>query len=370
MADTAYGVNAPEAVKLWSFKLAREALKRCYVKRFMGKDKNDKNNLISIKNEANKGPGDRIRHTIRMQLTGRGAQGDTTLEGNEESLSTFTQDLTVNQLRHATRSDGKMTEQRIPFSIREEGMDAQADWWADKWDLWFFNHVCGYTPAQVVPGDTIDTGHNTVLAPTRQVFPLAIANDQSLTSPTDHKFSLILIDKAVERAKVTTTGANPPPLRPIMVDGKPWFVVFLHPYQVTDLRTTTSATTAHPVLWYDIQRSRIQGGQGRDNPIFSGALGEYNGCILHESTRVTQGVHASTGAAISTVRRAALCGAQAAVCGFGQGHDAQTYDWFEQMFDYGNKLGVKSGCISGLCKTQYNSADFGTIVMSSYAAQH
>jgi hypothetical protein len=65
-----------------------------------------------------------------------------------------------------------------------------------------------------------------------------------------------------------------------------------------------------------------------------------------------------------------LCGAQAAVAGFGQGHDQSSYDWFEQLFDYGNKLGVKAGCISGLKKTVYNSADFATVVMSTRAAAH
>lgn len=365
--DTGYGVNAPEAVKLWSFKLAREALKKTYAKRFMGKDSNS---MIYIKNETNKSPGDRIRCTLRMQLTGRGIQGDAQLEGEEESLTTFTDDFIINQLRHAVRSEGKMTEQRIPFSIREEAMTGLADWWADKWDTWMFNQLCGYRPAQVVPGDTIDTGNNDIAAPSRQVFPLAVSNDQGLTSPTDHRFSLVLIDKAVERAKVTTTGAVPPPLRPIMVDGKPYFVAFLHPYQVTDLRTITSTTTAYPVLWYDLNRSRIQGGEKSSNPIFSGALGEYNGVILHESTRVTQGANSGTDAAITTVRRAVLCGAQAAICGFGQGHDQSSYDWFEQLFDYGNKLGVKAGCIGGLKKSRYNSQDFGAIVMSSYAVQH
>jgi len=321
--------------------------------------------MIMQKDETNKGPGDRIRCTLRMQLTGDGIQGDGTLEGNEESLTTFTDDLIINQLRHAVRSEGKMTEQRIPFSIRAESMEGLSDWMADRWDTWFFNQVCGYTPQS----DTRFTGHNSVSAATRIVRPGSVSADQSLT--TSDVFSLILIDKAVEEAKVTTTGSNPPPIRPIMVDGKPYFVAFLHPYQVTDLRTKTSSSTSHPVLWYDIQRSAIEGGQRQGNPIFNGALGEYNGVILHESTRVTQGVNGSdSSAAVTTARRAVLCGAQAAVCGFGQGHDKSTYDWFEQMFDYGNKLGVKAGCIAGLKKCQYDSADFGAIVMSSYAASH
>lgn len=365
MADTAYGVNANEAVKLWSTKLAREALKRTYIKRFIGPDSRS---MIQQKNETSKGPGDRIRIILRMQLTGDGVLGDGDLEGNEESLTTFTEDLIINQLRHAVRSDGKMTEQRIPFTIREEGMNGLADWWADRWDTWAFNQLCGYTPANLTP---TRTGHNTITAPSRQVWaddtsPETNNADEDIL-PAD-VFTLFEIDKAVELAKVTTTGQGPVPIRPIMVDGEPWFVVFLHPYQVTDLRTNAAANT---VTWYDIQKAAIQSGVGvPKNPIFSGALGTYNGCILHESTRITNGVNSGTGAAITTVKRAVLCGAQAGVCGFGQGHDKSTYDWFEQLFDYGNKLGVKAGCISGVKKSRYNNADFGCVVMSTYGASH
>ena len=92
MADTAYGVNDNEAVKLWSTKLTHEALKRTYVKRFMG---TSSSSMVVQKNETNKGPGDRIRHILRMQLTGDGILGDGDLEGFEESLSTFTDDLSL-----------------------------------------------------------------------------------------------------------------------------------------------------------------------------------------------------------------------------------------------------------------------------------
>jgi N4-gp56 family major capsid protein len=354
--DTGYGVNANEAVKLWSRKLAREALRKTYIKNFMGPGSDS---MIQVKNETNKGPGDRVRVTLRMQLTGDGVQGDATQEGNEESLSTYTDDLLINQLRHAVRSEGKMTEQRIPFDIREEAMMGLSDWWADRWDTWFFNQACGYT----TQADTRYTGNNTVTAPSRQVWPGTTTADQSLNTAagvTD-VFTLTLIDKAVELAKTGT-----PPIRPIMVDGEKWFIVFIHPYQTTSLRAFPVTATAQ-VTWYDLQKAFLQGTGSAKNAIFTGALGTYNGCILHESYRVPQGVHSSSGVAVTTARRAVLCGAQAAVAAFGQGHDQNSYDWFEQLFDYGNKLGVKAGCISGLKKSVYNSTDFGTVVMSSKA---
>lgn len=84
--------------------------------------------------------------------------------------------------------------------------------------------------------------------------------------------------------------------------------------------------------------------------------------------RVTQGVHSTSGAAQTSVRRAVLCGAQAGIMGFGKNFGLKEYYWREELFDYGNQLGVSGGCIFGLKKTVYNSVDFGTVVISTYAA--
>lgn len=134
MAQSSWGVNANEAVKLWSRKLMREALKQTWASKFMG---TDSNSLCQILDDTSKGPGDRVRSILRMQLGGAGIQGDGTLEGNEESLVTYTDDIVIDQLRHAVRSGGKMSEQRIPFSVREEARMGLQDWWADRWDTWF-----------------------------------------------------------------------------------------------------------------------------------------------------------------------------------------------------------------------------------------
>jgi hypothetical protein len=71
------------AVKLWAKKLFEEALKQTYFSRFMGPGTS---NVVQLKDETSKGPGDRITIGLRMQLTGAGVQGDGTLEGNEEAL--------------------------------------------------------------------------------------------------------------------------------------------------------------------------------------------------------------------------------------------------------------------------------------------
>ncbi len=349
MATTDYPVNSPLAVKRWSSELMKEALKKTFALQFMG---TGSDSLIQIKTEVNKDAGDRITFGLRQQLTGAGVAGDNDLEGNEEALVTYTQNVTIDQLRHAVRSAGKMSEQRVPFTVRDEARDGLADWWSDRIDKWFFNQITGNT----AQADTRYTGMQATTAPdsAHAVFPGAETAESSLSATSSNRFSLALIDKAVERGKLAVNR-----LRPIRTDGGDYLVAFLHPYQVTSLRQGTASSQ-----WSDIQKAAMQGGQISDNPIFTGALGIYNNVIMHESVRVPLVVGATGGTA--DVARAVLCGAQAACMAFGRGFGKNTFNWVEELFDFKNQLGVAAGCIGGLVKTRFNNSDFATVTMSSY----
>lgn len=134
-------------------------------------------------------------------------------------------------------------------------------------------------------------------------------------------------------------------------------------YQVTSLRTNSASGQ-----WLDIQKAAMSGGQITNNPIYTGALGEYNGVILRQSQDVTNGVSGATGLAITTVRRAVLLGAQAAVVGYGQANYGPTkYRWNEELLDHKRLLEVSAWSIWGLKKTVFASSDFGTVVVSTYA---
>jgi N4-gp56 family major capsid protein len=336
----------------------KEALKKTFALQFMG---TSSDSLIHIKTEVNKDAGDRITFGLRQQLSGAGISGDNTLEGNEEALVTYTQNVTIDQLRHAVRSAGKMSEQRVPFTVRDEARDGLADWWSDRIDRWFFNQVTGHT----AQADTRYTGMQAVTAPDagHMVFAnigpaissgIVAGAESSLSATTVARFNLNIIDRAVERAKVAVNA-----LRPIESGGKRMYVAFLHPYQVTSLRTNTNTGQ-----WQDIQQAAMSGGQVDDNPIFTGALGIYNNVVLHESTRVPLVVGATGGTL--DVARAVLCGAQAACMAFGRGHGKNTFNWVEELFDFKNQLGVAAGCVGGLVKTRFNGSDFATVTMSSY----
>lgn len=362
MAITSFTSANSLTRKAWSARLFEEVLKTCWSGKFMGEGSDS---LCQIKTELKKDKGDQITVGLRMQLTGDGVSGDAVLEGNEEALTFYSDALIIDQLRWAVRNRAGMTSQRVLFDLRMEAKEGLRDWWAGRLDYWFFNQLCGNT-AQT---DVRYTGMQAAIAPDtnhrlwQSISTTSIANDESLTS-TD-VFNLTLIDRAVVRAKTldniaTTTGAVP--IRPIMVGGDPKYVLFLHPYQVYQLRTNTNTGQ-----WLDIQKAAITGGQISKNPIYTGAMAEYNGCVIHEAFRIANGIHSTTGAAQTNVRRAVLCGAQAAIVAFGAGSGPTQMSWDEETFDYEELYGVKAGMIAGLKKTRFNSLDFGVLTLSSYS---
>ena len=355
MATTNYGVNSQETVKLWSRKLFREALKRTWAYKFMG---NDSSSVCQIVEDTSKGSGDRVRVTLRQLLTGAGIAGDGTLEGSEEALTTYTDNVVIDQLRHAVRSGGKMTEQRIPFSVREEARMGLTDWWADRIDTWFMNQLSGHLADIKFTGNQAATNPTIVAGNNRHIFgqlgSTATTEASVGSASASNVMTLTMIDDCVALAKTSA-----PQIRPIRVKGEDKFCMFLHPYQVRDLRISVSTGG-----WMDIQKSAMSGGQVADSPIYTGALGEYNGVVLHESTRVPYGGSA-TGSVQSNNMRAIFVGAQAAAMGFGRGFGTNRMSWVEELFDYRNQLGVSAGLIGGMKKTVFNSNDFGSIVLTT-----
>ena len=355
MATTNYGTNDALAVKLWAKVLAAEALKATKIRPLIGTRKSA---IIHHKTESSKSAGDKVTFGLRMQLTGDGVSEGETLEGNEEALTTYTDAVEINQLRHAVRvaSDDTIDAQRVTFNMRAEARDGLRDWFAKRYSVTFFNQVCGYTPQT----DSKYYGFNSVNAPSsgRQIWAGTATADEGLGA--SDIFDLKYVDYAKEAAETAD-----PKIVPTMINGEDMYVMYLHPYQITDLRTNTSTGQ-----WQDIQKAAMQGGKISDNPLFTGALGVYNNVILRRADDVTQGVNSSTGAAISTVRRAVLLGAQAAAFATGRRGGTLDFKWVEETFDYTNEVGIAATTIMGMKKTRFNSTDFGTIVVSTYADAH
>lgn len=357
MATTEYGVNHPMAVKLWSEKLARDAIGETFVGKFLGESDTS---LFQIKKETSKGAGDKITCGLRSLMTGAGVQGDGSLEGLEEAQEIYSDSILINQLRHAVRSNGRMSEQRVPFSVRKNAYDGLKDWFVERIETCAANQLTGNT-AQT---DTRYTGNNAATAPstangvTRLIVGGSHSAEASLTASTTNAISLADLDKAVALAKTQSQR-----IRPIRYDNKNCYVAFLHPYQIYQLRR--DASTAGN--FFDIQKANLQGGDKKDNPIITGASFMYNNVIVHEWDYLpTIAGTPATGSA-TDFRRGVFCGAQSLLFAYGQGNLANKMSWVEERFDYGNQLGVAAGKIFGIKKAVYNSVDYGTIALSGYA---
>lgn len=359
MAVHTIGVNDALAVKLWSNRMDVEALKETTAYEFMG---TGAGSLAQIMTETQKGAGDSIKWGIRMLATGEGTTENETQEGNEEGLTRYSDVMVINELGHAhrVRAEGTIDRQRVPYDMREECYDSLKDWTADRVDTWFFNQLAGNTVAGL---STKYSGFNAAIAPSATRIlrgGSALTTDQAVNGDATAVFKLSLIDKAVNIAKTTS-----PMLRPIKGLGKDVdYVCFIHPNQTLSLR----ADTATAGNWFDLQGKRLQGGETAASGLYTGALGIYNRTLIVENNRVPLGVHSTTAAAQSLTRRAIFCGAQSLGVAFGKGGGKNKFKWVEELFDYDRELGVRSSFIAGVKKTVYNSVDYGTIVLSTYAA--
>lgn len=360
MAVTNYGVNANEAVKLWRRSLWVETLKDTTMAPLMGEGADS---IIQVTPETNKNAGDRVRFNLAYLLTGDGIEGDATLENNEEAQVTFTDDLLINQLRHAVRSGGQMSEQRIPWSVRELARDQLRDWWADRFDETVINHATGNTT--VTLGQRV--GHNATLAPTsasgntRILYGGGTSTTENSLSADSEEFSLTYIDRALAQADLAT-----PRIRPGRVGGERVYCLVVHPLVRLGLETRTTANT---INWFDIQRAAVEGG-GKRNPMLgmmraAGFVGQYKNVLIKSDDRIP------LAGGTTTVYRNVLMGAQAVGMGFGRrygpGAGGVGFQWVEKLFDYDNQLGVASRLIWGVKKMQFNSRDHATIVISAHA---
>jgi N4-gp56 family major capsid protein len=348
MAATEYTLNHPMAKQHWSSVLFREALADTQLLKFMGKDSGS---MIQVK-ESMKSDGYKETFGLRMQLAGRGRTGDQTLEGYEEELTLYNDSVQVDQLRHAVRTKGRASEQRVPFSTREEAKDGLKDWLSGRVDTVVMNHLAGISTET----DAAYTGNNSITAPdaTHIIYANGESAETNLSDSTSSRFTLTLFDEAIEKAKTLS-----PIIRPIKIKGSSYYCAFLHPNQVKDLRTEVNSGK---VTWYGVQSSALQGSGNMDNPIFTGALGTYNNVIIHESNYVP--LAPST----TAVRRAVFCGAQAGVVAFGKASGPGRINWVESLFDYENQLGVAIDTIWGAKRTIFNAKSFGSIVITTGAA--
>lgn len=365
MAETEFGLNHALARQAWANDLAIESLRAQYWARFMSEGDDG---IIKIRTELSKQQkGEKITIGVRMQLTGDGQEGDNRIEGTsyEEALDYYYDYVYIDQRRKSVYpSQGKMDDQRVPYNLRKEGKDALVTWHAEDQDQLQFMYLSG---ARGVAASALNGGYwhfpenwstranNALQTPNSENIVYGGNATGSADMDSSDTFTLSLLDRL--RTKVDTMN---PYMRPAMVDGKRKHVVLIHPYQAYSIRTSTSDGD-----WKWIQANA--GNRGDENRLYSGALGEYNGFILHEHHNVIIFNTYGSGANVEAAR-ALVLGLSAGIVAWGGKSSMGRYDWNEETEDRGNKLVITAGCIHGEKKTRINSKDWGVIAVDTAAA--
>lgn len=299
--------------------------------------------------------------------------------GNEEALDTGTHNMALGLTRIlvSNPNNSSIEQQRTNIPFSETTAKLQANRAMELIDTSVFQQLAGVNPtAFTMNGTTYATaaqklqvqGHNTPTAPTadRIIRAGAVAADQSLTS--NDTMSLDLVDFALE--KITSADQ---PVDPCS-DG--YFKLFLHPYQVVDLRQDSGGK----IQWYTNELAKIQGGKeggltykGGNKPVM---VGEYLNVKIYQAPRVAQGVNGSTSAVVTAARRAVLVGKDALsfaspVGGISASDKQVPFKMFVQLSDYDYIKGMDFRSILGIKKmSPSNAEDIGAFVISTYANAH
>lgn len=314
--------NIPASLvrQAWAKDTWSAILAQSYFNKFTG---TGADSIVQIREELKKEAGDTINIPLLMALKGTGVTGDNTLEGNEESLVYRDFRVQIDQLRHAVRIEGKMLEKRVSLNMRKDAKNSLSLWYARRIDNMIFSALAD--------SPTTD----------RVIYPGTITSESGISA--SDKFNTDIIGKARRKAVEDEDKA----IRPVRIDGQEHYVMVIDEYQARDLMKDQ--------VWLDAQH--YANVRGAKNPIFSGALGMYQGVVIHVSNRVPR----NTGIASVKTSHALFLGAQAAV--FAEGG---TPDWEEDTFDYNNQVGFALGRIFGIAKPRFafdgtNLTDFGVI---------
>lgn len=320
-ADWASGLE----VSRWAKELQVEVGKEIYFSKFMGEGPGS---AIHVK-QVEEGVGKDVTFGLVLQLAGSAITGDSTLEGNEQSLSTYSNTVSLNQKRLAVRDTGKFENSKVLYNFRSTALDLLKQQYAELIDADIFSAL------------TATTGTHAFYRADASASVYANADPKAALNAAD---SISLNDISAMKTIAKLGGAANYKIRPVRVDGKEYYILIVHPEVAYDLFTLAD--------WQTAQREANV--RGDENPLFKGALGIWDGVVVHSHEGIST-FNDGGGASVKGSRNIFM-GAQAACFA-----DNSSMNWIEKTFDYGNQLGISAGKIYGVDIADYNNKDYGVI---------
>lgn len=317
MADQRNQVNIPANLvpKVWAKKVWHEGVKDSYFDKFTAMDGS---NVVHQNKDLTNVKGDSVVFGLMMNLTGSGVEGNRQkLSGSEDTLNIY--DFTVQtQLVRNAVSRFEADDQKSQYDMLKEIKVVLKQWLSD----WLDNKLIDKLTSNNSNAET--------------VYASAAGTQASITA--NDKLTTTIISRAKRKAQM-----HAPKIQPIKIDGMDKYIMLVSPWAARDLKDDPKWLAAQ-------QNANVRGSK---NPIFTGALGEYDGVVLYEYERV---YNINTGASSANVCHNLLLGKQAACFAV-----ARPAKHIEQTDDYGNIAGNGIAFYGAVEKTKFNGSDFGVI---------
>lgn len=364
MSMTNFARLTNEEKTIWAMDFWKQARTYRFLEKFTGTSSDSIIQRVTELKKTTKG--NRAVITLIPDLTGDGVVGDRTLEGNEEGLGLSEAVIRYDQMRNATRHEGKMAEQKSVVTFREEARDKLAYWIADRSDQLAFLTMSGVSYAYNTNG-SLRVGSDfpylefaaDVTAPSTNrhvrwdaTTGLEAGNTAAVAAADTPSWAMIVELKARAKNKF---------IRPIRTkDGIEFYHMFMTPDGMAKLKQDADY----------LANLRNAGQRGAANDLFKGtdtvmvdgiAISEYR--HVFNTAGLTSGVDKWGAGSDVDGQRVLFCGAQALAYA-----DLGMPDWIEEGFDYDNQQSVAIAKIQGFKKPVFYSnvdagdEDFGLLV--------
>lgn len=354
--------------ELWSKDLLDDVMRD--VENIMGFMGDGPNNVVEVKKDLKAG-GDTETFGLVARLSGDGVTGDDELEGNEEAMNTYSEQVAIDQIRNAVRLKGKLDAQKVVYDQIKSAREVLRTWMKEFICRQLFLKLAGVTNTTITDTNGVVVGTRALWSNTPDFIADAdtaagIGNryrnpgkESAAAMGAGDTMTLDFVTELATQAALTN-----PKIQKIERGGDSFYVLFMHPLCARDIRKSSDWKTAQ-------QNARER---SEKNPVFRGALGYWSGVLMLENEFVPwldvsvvgnswRGAGTGTDYAVDTAGNI-LCGRQAILMAEVSNPDALVVE----QFDYKNKDGVACNFIGGLQKAMFNSKEFGCILADAAAA--
>lgn len=342
MADTR--VASGLTVEQWDSQFFTEYLSE---NRFTSEMGSSELNIIQVKENLMKKPGDRINFALVNKLTQDAITGRNTLEGNEEDMASRSFAVSVNKRRNGVRVS-EIDEQFSAIDLRNAAKMVLKDWALKDTEKLIIRALASVNGTEF--GDADATARDAWLADNtdRVYFASGYSGSDHSAGLTEQDLTndkLTAADVSAMKYKARVT-ANPK-IRPIRSEsnGRHYYVMYCDPRCFRDLKADTTITQAQREVSLEMENNRL----------FKGGDLLWDGVIIKEVPEIydelaSDFANLGDGGTVE-IGTAFLCGAQAIGAAY-----AKRWKSAEETFDYGDKHGVAIESIYGISKMQFGSA--------------